>query len=236
MQVDLIFHLQQTTLPSHEEHLRYLWKVAKVLEQFGFPIENWYPSASTQKRSLANPAFDRNGPTPVAVGMLRAKDKRVALDNYRITSVWNGVSKGRACAFSVSLSTDAGLPRCVLHLGLYEVDELDHPINMKRFIFGLLDIWPAACEATAGPLMYYTMHQVFPRRPGAGWMLYLPRPITANELPEAAELVPVMHGHKQLGTLIVSVADRVFSVDEPEHIKIANAIEVRLADQDILPR
>jgi hypothetical protein len=236
MQVDLIFHLQQTTLPSHEEHLRYLWKVAKVLEQFGFPIENWYPSASTQKKSLANPAFDRNGPTPVAVGMLRVKDTRVALHNYRITSVWNGVSKGRACAFSVSLSTDAALPRCVLHLGLYEVDELDYPINMKRFIFGLIDIWPAACEATVGPLMYYTMHQVFPRRPGAGWMLYLPCPITANELPEAAELVPVTHGDKQLGTLIVSVADRVFSVDEPEHIKIANSIEVRLADQDILPR
>jgi hypothetical protein len=55
-------------------------------------------------------------------------------------------------------------------------------------------------------------------------------------LPEAAELVPVMEGDKQRGTLIVSVADEVFSVDNADHVRIANAIEVRLADQDLLPR
>ena len=190
MQVVLVFQLQQTTLPSHDEHLLYLWKVAKLLEPFAFPIENWYPSASTRKKSLANPAFDRKGPTPVAGDMLRAKDKRVALDDYRITSVWNGASKGRGCAFSVSLSTDAGNPICLFDLQFYEVEEFDNPVNMKRFVLGLLDIWPVASQVNAGPLMYYTTYKVFPKRPGAGWMLYLPRPITASELPEAAELVP----------------------------------------------
>ena len=67
-------------------------------------------------------------------------------------------------------------------------------------------------------------------------MLYLDRAITPKELPEAAELVPVMEGGKQKGTIIVSVTDEVFSADNPEHVKIANAIEVRLADQDLLPR
>lgn len=84
--------------------------------------------------------------------------------------------------------------------------------------------------------MYYTTHQAFPKRPGAGWMLYLPTASTREALPEAAELVPVMEGGTQKGTIIVSVADATFSIDNPEHLRIANAIELRLADQDVLPR
>jgi hypothetical protein len=41
---------------------------------------------------------------------------------------------------------------------------------------------------------------------------------------------------KQLGTIIVSVTDRPFSIENPAHLKIANDIEVRLIDQDLLPR
>jgi hypothetical protein len=67
-------------------------------------------------------------------------------------------------------------------------------------------------------------------------MLYVPKTISSTQLPEAAELVPVMEGDKQRGTLIVSVADEVFSVNNADHVRIANAIEVRLADQDLLPR
>nr|WP_230626593.1 Imm52 family immunity protein [Ralstonia solanacearum] len=32
------------------------------------------------------------------------------------------------------------------------------------------------------------------------------------------------------------VADEPFSSDNPEHVKIANKIEVRLVDHDLLPR
>ncbi|MFP2984959.1 Imm52 family immunity protein, partial [Burkholderia pseudomallei] len=37
------------------------------------------------------------------------------------------------------------------------------------------------------------------------------------------------------GTIIVSVTDAPFSVDNPEHVAIANRIEIRLVDQDLLP-
>ena len=72
-------------------------------------------------------------------------------------------------------------------------------------------------------------------------MLYLPRALTAQQVPEARALVPVMgkdaNGKdKQLGTIIVSVTDEPFSDENPEHVKIANAIETRLVDQDFLPR
>ena len=67
-------------------------------------------------------------------------------------------------------------------------------------------------------------------------MLYLDQAITAAQVPEAAAVVPVMSADKPMGSIIVSIDDKVFSVHDPEHVKIANAIEVRLADQDLLPR
>lgn len=86
--------------------------------------------------------------------------------------------------------------------------------------------------------MYYDA--VFKDRPGVGWMLYLPQVLTVQQVPEARALVPVMGKDakgkdKQLGTIIVSVTDEPFSDENPEHVKIANAIEIRLVDQDLLP-
>lgn len=42
-------------------------------------------------------------------------------------------------------------------------------------------------------------------------------------------------GKKQVGTIIVSVTDAVFSADNPEHVEVAYRIEIRLVDQDLLP-
>ena len=72
-------------------------------------------------------------------------------------------------------------------------------------------------------------------------MLYLPRVLTVQQVPEARALIPVMEKDeqgkdKQIGTIIVSVTDELFSDENPEHVKIANAIEIRLVDQDLLPR
>ncbi|WP_414695089.1 hypothetical protein [Paraburkholderia sp.] len=66
-------------------------------------------------------------------------------------------------------------------------------------------------------------------------MLYLPKVITAQQVPEARALIPVPGaGKQQTGTIIVDVTDTVFSVN-PEHVEIANRIEIRLVDQDLLP-
>ena len=238
MYIALKFQLEQDTLPSREEHLEYLWKVAKLLEPFGFPIEDWYPPARTRKKSLANPAFDDHGPTSAALEMLRARDEKDKTTDFhfRRTGVWDGKEKGRGAVFSILLSSDADNPRCLLDFHINEVEELDDASNMQRFMLALLDIWPAAFYIQVGPLKYYTVHQVFPDRPGAGWMLYLNQGITAAEVPEAAAIVPVSKGNEQRGTIIVSVDDNVFSVNDPAHVKTAKAIEVRLADQDLLPR
>lgn len=238
MNITLSFLLQNDTLPSVEEQVDDLWKVAKLLEPFGFPIVDWYPGAGTPKKSLEHPAFDRDGPTPVALKKFRLKDKKDATTEYhfRRMGVWNGKTKTPGCVFSTLFSADVDNPVCLLHLLFYRVEAFVNTTNMRGLLIGLLDIWPTAYQIQAGPLIYYTTHKVFPKRPGAGWMLYLAETITDKTLPEAAELVQVMQGDKQRGTLIVSVADAVFSVANPEHLNCANAIETRLADQDLLPR
>lgn len=68
-------------------------------------------------------------------------------------------------------------------------------------------------------------------------MLYLPKVITAQQVPDAPTLIPVPEaGRKQTGTIIVGVTDDVLAVDNPEHIQIANCIEIHLVDQNLLPR
>jgi hypothetical protein len=123
----------------------------------------------------------------------------------------------------------------VFNIEFTDVEALRDASNLQRLMRGLLEIWRAATVIEGEPLVYNTCRAVFPRRPGAGWMLYLAETVSAKQLPEAAELVPGMEDGKQRGTIIVSVADEVFSVGNEDHVRIANAIEVRLADQELLP-
>ncbi|SPA26702.1 conserved hypothetical protein [Cupriavidus taiwanensis] len=88
---------------------------------------------------------------------------------------------------------------------------------------------------TAHPPSYMTK-KVLRDRPGVGNMVYLPRTVTEREVPEAGALVPVTREHCRIGTIIISVVDQMFSDLLPEHIRLANRIEVRLVDQDLLPR
>ncbi len=93
---------------------------------------------------------------------------------------------------------------------------------------------PAVIEVSP---LGYAGKQVFKDKPGVGWMLYLPEVLSAREVPEAHALIPVPEaGKKQIGTIVISVANAEFSVEDPQHVEIANRIEIRLVDQDLLPR
>lgn len=62
----------------------------------------------------------------------------------------------------------------------------------------------------------YAVKQVFDDKPGLGWMLYLPKILAPQQTPEARVLIPVPEKGKQTGTIIVSVTDAPFSVDNPD--------------------
>ncbi|WP_256972063.1 immunity 52 family protein [Paraburkholderia caledonica] len=64
----------------------------------------------------------------------------------------------------------------------------------------------------------------------------MPRVFTAQQVAEARDLIRVLDGKQRIGALIVSVVDEpFFSASNREHVKVANAIEERLVDQDLLP-
>ncbi|KVL50467.1 hypothetical protein WL19_29915 [Burkholderia ubonensis] len=98
----------------------------------------------------------------------------------------------------------------------------------------VLEFAPAV--VTAAP-EGYEEQQAFDDRPGVGWMLYLPVELTAQQIPEAQELIPVFStdGKKRLGTILVSIKGEVFSVDNEEHLAVAHNIEARLISMDLLP-
>jgi hypothetical protein len=235
MNITLTFRLRQDSLPTESDQLSDLWKVATLLEPLGFPIDNWYPPADTPEHSLLNPAFDKNGPTPAALAILHAEKQELETPGLRLFGVWNGSEEDGAIGFDTALSVGPGAQICTFRLQSKGVASFGDGEKTVPLLLGLLKIWPAS-TIEVGPYKYFSLQQVFPNRPGAGWMLYLPRVLSVKEVPEARELIPVMEGKKQKGTVVVSVIDEVFSADNPEHVKIANAIEVRLADQDLLPR
>ncbi|ATG18389.1 hypothetical protein CO705_00100 [Ralstonia pickettii] len=236
MEINSTFRLDQQVLPTESQQLQDLWRVAKLLEPLGLPLQGWYPPADTPEHSLLNEAFDETGPTQAAVSILKAQNQEKELPGWREAAVWNGTEGTGGAFFRTALTTASKPFRCSFELSTKRIDAFSNKEFVLPFVQSLLEIWPAM-TLEVHPYKYGTMQQVFPDRPGVGWMLYLPKVLTAQQVPEAGALVPVLgEKRKQTGTIIVSVADEPFSSDNPEHVKIANKIEVRLVDQDLLPR
>lgn len=102
-----------------------------------------------------------------------------------------------------------------------------------------LDVTYAFCDFTSPPRpngargdTYYGIdHRVFKHREFLGWMGVVRAKIDSGDVPEADEIIALP---RNKGTMIVTVAD-AFNVHNPEHVKKAQHVEMRLADLDLLP-
>ncbi|MXN79290.1 hypothetical protein GR157_31770 [Burkholderia sp. 4701] len=173
------------------------------------------------------PAFDSTGPTPA----LTTSAEDDPNSPIQFADVWNG-KEGQGAAglmLKYRLNRPSGFDfRAIEINGLQSYDRVAYLIESA------LEIWSSLLVEVAP--YAYSDEKIFPDRPGVGWMLYLPHALTAAQVPEAGALIPVVHDDKQQGTIIVSVTDGVFDVSNRDHVKAANDIEIRLADQDLLPR
>jgi len=235
--MELFFRREQPTLIDVPTQLQELYEFSRAVESFSPLLQHWLLSSDKGKAdALLYEAFDANGPTTAALAVLSQRSKGVT--DLRSISLWNGAEADAENATLSSRTNVLGRPDTIeFSLRLEpEVTDWQTPVSwLKKAI----SIWHPSV-ATFGPY-WYSDHKVFEDRPGASWMLYLPRVVTVQQVPEARALVPVMGKDekgkdKQLGTIIVSVTDEPFSDENPEHVKIANAIEIRLVDQDLLPR
>ena len=206
-----------------------LWTLAKTLTRFDMAIEDWHPSGPTPESILLNRAFDHDGPTVAAVAIadqINPPDQEISSASISIGEEGRG-----GCLFHSSLSWD-GLFPSTFDADIQATALLDSSDKAIALIDSILSIWhPFAL--TLQPFQYRNK-QVFKDRRGMGWMLFLPVAIEPNQVPEAAHVLPRTTDDGRAGTLIVSV-DEVFDIANPDHVRIANDIEIRLVDQDLYP-
>ncbi|NWC11986.1 immunity 52 family protein [Pseudomonas agarici] len=77
---------------------------------------------------------------------------------------------------------------------------------------------------------YETDFCTFPHRKCVGWMAFVPRAVTSEQLPLAAEIIDI----PGKGTVIVTVKEP-FELTNMAHIRRANEIEMDMVDLDLLP-
>lgn len=219
------------TLPAIEEQYHDLWRLASALATIGLPIDGWCPPADTPANSRLNSAFTVAGPTTAALALARADKDNLALD-LRTLGVWNGEEDAGGMTYTTTYNT--GRIPSNLFLNEESIPAFENFQNVAQLVRAIVEIWnPMLVKVTPWS---YNEHQIFNDRPPVGWMIYLPFELTSKQVPEAAQLIPIVDRQKKVvqGTLVVSTTD-VFDVENPEHIKKANAIETRLVDQDLLP-
>nr|WP_297354506.1 Imm52 family immunity protein [uncultured Caldimonas sp.] len=219
-----------TDFLSAEKQYANLWRVAKELEAIGLPLDQWFPPAETEAASLLNRAFDANGPTTAAIALAKALQTN-ELDSY---GAWNGSDGADAAMFKLAVASNFKLFPTRFELSAKKaVAAFDSYENVLRILRLVLELWsPVLAEVKP---YRYTQHRAFPDKPGVGWMVYLPFAIKRDQVPEAAEVIPILgDDKKQKGAIVVSTRE-TFDVQNKAHIKLANDLEIRLVDQDLLP-
>ncbi|CAJ8991564.1 LysR family transcriptional regulator [Burkholderia pseudomallei] len=202
----------------------------------GIAKSEWHLKGDTEDEAKLYPAFDGDAPSTAALAVIKEEFRNVT----DVTSVgmWahpEGTEIGGSMSCHILPPGEPNFLRVSLTNRAEPAN--DELVNYTDFVH-----YVSLIAAEFGPDVIqvgpedYAERQVFDDKPGVGWMIYLPRKITVQQVPEARALVPVKNNDgKEVGTIIVSVTDAVFSTDNAEHVEIANRIEIRLVDQDLLP-
>ncbi|WP_354686729.1 hypothetical protein [Cupriavidus necator] len=193
-------------------------------------LSGWRLKAISKDDAMRYEVFDANGPTAAATAVLTTELKNET--DLRIIGMWNARSGKEGASLQYIRRPAPETSSIVLRA---KPEAFPHE---ERLAVGLVSQaavqWSPSVVSLAPPS--YFDKRVFRDRPGVGWMLYIPQVLSQRQVPEARALTPVMDGPRQIGTIVVSVVGEPFSDDDADHVKIANAIEIRLADQDLLPR
>ncbi|MGH8782073.1 Imm52 family immunity protein [Paraburkholderia sp.] len=233
MEILTVFRAPDVTPRKLVDCLVQLGEIARVLNGHVPSLKAWYLTGNTLDEARQHKVFDIDWtPTDDALSILQAEFAG-SWDRAHYVSIWDGNDDDEASVSMEYLISTADSPKEI------KIDFNDESTLAKA---GMVDVVAelasstSASYVTVAPYGYFD-RQAFPDKPGAGWMLYLARALKTKDVPEAGELVAV-HGAdgKQLGTIIISVADDVFSIDNPAHLEIAHNIEARLISNGWLPR
>jgi Immunity protein 52 len=232
--MELQFRRAEASLPSLEAQVQQLRAFCVWVKDESPLFQQWYLRSTSRREDALGQPLLANGELSIqALNVLRERSGRA--HDVRSVAVWNGAPNEDSSVALSLRSSQLGRPdQFEFSLRLHpEVSDWRTP---ARWIGAAVSVWPTALFATFAPL-WHSERRIFQDRPGVGWMIYLPRVITAQQVPEARELVPVnAPDGTQRGTIVVSTTEGPYSDDNPAHLAAAHAIETRLVDQDLLPR
>jgi hypothetical protein len=221
-----------------EYHLRRLRPVVDVLASQDAMLKEWYLQGGSANEALQHRVYgDDRQPLPATVDEMIKEYQGKSRDDPKSIGIWNGATQKDGASFMISIDGGDNFSQ-QFDFNVKEksnkTSRLGDYLSVAGIVEKVVEIYNPS-YVIFGPRKYFT-NSVFDNRPGVSWMLYLPNALTAAQVPEARALIPVMREDRQQGTIIVSVTDDVFDVNNRDHVKVANDIEIRLADQDLLPR
>jgi len=229
---------RDVTQADYAFHLERARRVIEVLAAKDRRLSEWFLTGDTKEEALLYPVYEADGTATTAAIAVLKEEYREEGHLAKSIAMWNGQERKRdGAALSLAFDNEPLTHDFDLSLGEESPDasRLGDFESVAEVVAAIANTYMPA-YVSAGPRKY-SSKQVFDDKPGVGWMIYLPKVVTVQQVPEARALIPVPEaGRKQTGTIIVSVTDGVFSVDNPEHLEVANRIEIRLVDQDLLPR
>ena len=221
-----------------EYHLRRLRPVIDALASQDAMLKEWYLQSVSTEEALQHRIYgDDHQPLPTTIDEMIKEYKDKSRDDTKSIGIWNGATQKDGASFMISIDGGDNFSQ-QFDLNVKERSNSQSRIGDYRSVAGIVEMVVEIYDPSYvifGPRKYFT-NSVFDNRPGVSWMLYLPHALTPDHVPEARALIPVMREDKQQGTIIVSVTDDVFDVNNRDHVRAANDIEIRLADQDLLPR
>ena len=222
-----------------EFHLSRLRPVIDMLASRDKMLSNWYLQGNSVKEALRYRVYgDDHQPLQQAIDEFNKEYRGESQEDPKVIGMWNGAELDEDGATFLITIDGGNVLSQKFDFDIYEkengLSRLGDYRSVAQIIAKIVELY-SSFYVMYCPRPYFEK-QIFADRPGVGWMLYLPHTLTSAEVPEAGDLIPVMLNGKQQGTIIVSVTDSVFNLDNLEHIKNANDIEIRLADQHLLPR
>lgn len=177
----------------------------------------WYLTGNTLEEALQRKAFSQYTPTNLL--------KNIPFFDW-MESIWANENKALDIKY-----TSSGL-KYSLEFKLRNLNVLNKETIVESLNY-YIENYKIICIQIDVNGYWYNDKNVFPDRLPVGWMLYLNKKITQQQVPMAAQLIHI-DNDKNHGTLIIST-DHVFDGENKEDIKKANEIEIQLAGLGLLP-
>ncbi|APG50636.1 TPA: Imm52 family immunity protein [Providencia stuartii] len=189
---------------------------------------SWYLTGSSKKEALEKKFIENDNINKDIEH--KFVDKLTKSSPIYGSAIWNG-DKNRI-QISNYLARSFDNYDVSLSMKLENKQKLQYEI--KKLILNLMENYIKVGKILIHTNKYHLNEKnVFPDRLPVGWMLYLNKKITQEQLPMAAELVDI-ENEKNSGTLIIST-EHIFDGSNKDDIKKANEIEIQLTALGLLP-